>query len=261
MPDRTLDPADGQVRSVVVATTAAPTPRFQSSRVLRLWRSTIGKKTVVALTGSVLVGYLVLHMAGNLTIFAGPGNGSDARIDSYAHFLRTAGRPLLPYSSLLWAVRVLLIASLVLHVTGVVQLRRRNAAARPSGHPPRRIGRSWSSRTMMVTGPLLLAFIVFHILQFTTLSIQVTPEDEGAIYRNVHGAFGVWWVVVLYLAAVGAVGFHLRHGIWSVAQTLGFDSPARNGRLRVGATLITLAVTIGFASVPVLVWTGVLPAP
>jgi succinate dehydrogenase / fumarate reductase, cytochrome b subunit len=200
-------------------------------------------------------------MAGNLTIFAGPGDG-DAQIDRYSEFLRTVGGPLLPHSWLLWVVRVLLIASLVVHVVGVVQLRKRNAAARPSGHHPRRVGRSWSARSMMITGPLLLAFIVFHILQFTTLTIQVDGDmRKGAVYSNVHQAFEVWWVVLLYVAAVLAVGFHLRHGIWSVTQTLGIDSPRRNGRLRAGANVLTIVVVGGFVSVPVLVWTGVLPAP
>ncbi len=244
--------------------TARPGSRLASSRVLRLWHSSVGKKTIVALTGSVLVAYLVLHMVGNLTIFAGPGSdgSGDAQIDRYSEFLRRVGGPLLPNDWLLWAVRALLIGSLVVHVIGVVQLRRRNAAAKPAGHPPRRVGRSWSARSMMITGPLLLAFIVFHILQFTTLTIQVDgPMRRGAVYANVHQAFEVWWVVLLYVAAVLAVGFHLRHGIWSVTQTLGIDSPRRNGRLRAGANALTLAVVGGFVSVPVLVWTGVLGAP
>ena len=261
--NRTHDLNRIRIRSSVVSSaTARPAPRTANTRAGRFWRSSVGKKVAVAVSGSILVGYLVLHMLGNLTIFAGAGASDGAQIDRYSEFLRTVGGPLLPNSWLLWAVRLLLITALVVHVVGIVQLRRRNVSARPAGYKPGRVGRTWSSRSMTITGPLLLAFIIFHILQFTTLTIQVDGDmREGAVYSNVFQAFQVWWVVILYIAAVLAVGFHLRHGVWSVSQTLGIDSPQRNGRLRAGANLLTLLVVGGFVSVPVFVWTGVIPAP
>ncbi|CAB4960880.1 unannotated protein [freshwater metagenome] len=227
------------------------------------WDSNVGKKIAVALTGIVLVGYVVLHMIGNLTALLGAGEAASggAQIDEYGHWLREFGTPLLPAETFLWAVRVFLLASLVVHVVGVYQLTMRNRAARPAGFPARRIGRSWSARTMRLTGPLLLAFIVFHILHFTVLAVDVTPLAHGEIYSNIHGAFQKWYFVVLYVAAVAALGYHLRHGVWSLFQTLGIDTPARNAYLRHGATALTVFVVVGFWMVPISFATGALPEP
>lgn len=225
-----------------------------------MWRSTIGKKTIVAVSGSILVAYLVLHMVGNLNSLFGPG-GAEARIDEYAHWLRTFGEPLIPYEGIVWAVRAILLGAIVVHIVGVVQLNARNRAARPAGFPAKRIGRSWESRLMMVTGVLLLAFIIFHILQFTTLTIDVTPLEAGALYSNLYNAFQEWYFVAIYLAALILVGMHLRHAIWSVCQTLGLDSPERNFGIRMGANALTLVIVLGFALVPVLFFTGTLGEP
>lgn len=230
------------------------------SRPRELWDSTIGKKIVAALSGGVLVAYVVLHMLGNLTSLYGAGDGH-ARVDRYAHWLRTFGEPLLPYASVLWAVRALLLAALGLHVAAIVSLRRRSLAARPRAHRAKRIGRSLSSRTMLLSGLLLLAFVVFHILQFTTLTIDVTPLREGAVYANLAEAFQTWYLVLLYVAAVVALGFHLRHALWSATQTLGVDRPGRNQAIRRGATALALVVAVGFAVIPIAFWTGVLPQP
>lgn len=233
--------------------------RARRSGLRELWDSSIGKKVAVAVSGAVLVGYVVLHMIGNLNSLYGPGDG-EARIDEYAHWLRVFGEPLLPYEFILWAVRVLLLVAVVVHITAVVQLRARSRAAR-GGHQARRIGRTFSAATTMVTGTLLLAFIVFHILQFTTLTIDVTPLAEGAVYANLYHAFQKWYFVVFYILAVGALGFHLRHGVWSALQTLGLDTPERNQKLRRGAGALAAVVVVGFLVVPILFWTDVLAEP
>jgi succinate dehydrogenase / fumarate reductase, cytochrome b subunit len=224
-----------------------------------MWDSSVGKKVAVAISGAILVLYLILHMVGNLNALYGPG-GDTAREDRYAHWLRTVGEPLLPHATILWVVRAILLSALVVHVTGVVQLRRRAATARPEHRAPR-IGRSVSSRTMMLTGILLLAFIVFHILQFTTLTIHVTPLHQGAVYANLYHAFHTWYFVVLYVAAVVAVGYHLRHALWSMTQTLGYDTPARNRALRAGANALSLLLVVGFAVIPLAFALGVLGEP
>jgi len=230
--------------------------------VREAWASTLGKKVVAAVTGIALLGYLVLHMVGNLTALAGSGDaGAQPRVDDYAHWLREFGTPLLPYEFVMWVIRVLLLLALILHVTAVAQLAARNRRARPAGHGAKRIGRSWAARSMIVTGPLLLFFVVFHVLQFTTLTIDVTPLREGAVYANLHGAFEKWYFLLLYLVALAAVGLHLRHGAWSLLQTLGLDAPSRNRLLRRSATAITLVVVVGFASVPILFFAGALPDP
>lgn len=224
------------------------------------WRSTIGKKTIVAVTGTILVGYLILHMIGNLNSLFGPG-GAQPRVDWYAGWLRELGEPLIPFAGVLWIVRAILLGSIVVHITGVIQLTHRNHQARPAGFPAPRIGRSFESGLMMFSGMLLIAFIVFHILQFTTLSIDVTPLRHEEVYFNLYNAFQEWYFVVIYLLALILVGIHLRHGIWSLVQTLGLDSPARNKGIRLGASTLTLVIVVGFALVPVLFWTGVLDAP
>lgn len=225
-----------------------------------MWRSTIGKKTIVAVTGTILVGYLILHMIGNLNSLFGPG-GAEPRIDEYAEWLRTFGEPLIPYEGIVWAVRAILLGSVVIHIVGVVQLYFRNRAARPADFPAKRIGRSWESRLMMVSGLLLLAFIVFHILQFTTLTIEATPLEKGALYANVYNAFQEWYFVAIYLAALILVGMHLRHGIWSVCQTLGLDNPERNNGIRMGTNVLAVVIVVGFALVPILFYTGALAEP
>ncbi len=228
--------------------------------MIEYWRSTIGKKQIVAITGAILIGYLILHMLGNLNSAFGPG-ADEARVDWYSHWLRDFGEPLLPHAFVLWLVRVVLLAALVTHVTGIVQLVKRNKQARPAHFPAKRIGRSFESIAMLGTGSLLLAFIVFHILQFTTLSIHVTPVEHGAVYANLYYAFQKWYFVAIYVAALLLLGMHLRHGIWSLFQTLGLDNPHRNAGLRHGATALTLILVIGFASIPVLFYTEVLDPP
>ena len=233
--------------------------RRQRLSLRETWDSTIGKKVAIALSGAILVGYLVLHMVGNLNSLAGAGDG-EPRVDTYAHWLRTFGEPLLPYGTLVWAIRALLLGALVVHVTGIVQLRRRAAAAR-GPYRSKRIGRSLASRTMPITGAVVLAFVVFHILQFTTLTIDVTPLREGTVYANLYWAFQKWYFVVAYVLGVGAIAFHLRHGIWSAAQTLGLDRPIRHRLIRSTATWGALILAVGFLTIPICFWTGVLGAP
>lgn len=229
--------------------------------MIDFWRSTIGKKITVAVSGSILLLYVIGHMAGNLNSLFGPGDGSEARVNWYAEWLRDFGEPLLPHVSVVWSVRAVLLIALIVHVTGVIQLSRRNRAARPPQYPAKRLGRSLSSRTMMVTGLLLLVFIVFHILQFTSLTIDVTPLKEGDVYSNLYFAFQKWYFVVIYVAAVVFLGFHLRHAIWSLCQTLGLDAPSRNQQIRIAATGLSILLVVGFAAVPILFATDVLGAP
>jgi succinate dehydrogenase / fumarate reductase cytochrome b subunit len=233
--------------------------RARRTWVRELWDSSIGKKYAAAVSGAILVGYVILHMAGNLNSLYGAG-GDDARIDNYSEWLRNFGEPLLPHAFVLWLVRALLLAAVVIHITAVIQIRQRSRVAR-GGAPARRIGRSFAAATMMVTGPLLLFFIVFHILQFTTLTLDFTPLEHGAAYANLYWAFQKWYFVLLYVAGVGALGFHLRHGGWSLMQTLGFDRPERNRAIRRATNALTAVIVAGFVLVPICFWTGVLDAP
>ena len=158
-------------------------------------------------------------------------------------------------------MRAFLLTALVLHVYTIYLLTRRNYAARPAGHPAKRVRGSFAARTMGITGLLILAFVIFHILHFTSGTIHPTPFESGEVYANVYNAFDKWWLVAIYLVAVGLVGLHLRHGLWSANQTAGLDNPDRNWFWRTLGTTVTVVVVVGFAIVPVLVFAGALPEP
>lgn len=225
-----------------------------------VWRSSIGKKIIVAITGAILAVYVLLHVLGNLKAFQGTG-ADGAPIDAYGSFLRTVGGPVIPEEGLLWLVRVVLTVALVLHVVGVVQLARRNSRARPDGYPAKRIRRSLASMTMLWGGLFLLAFVVFHILHFTTGTIDSSNYTEGAVYRNLYEAFEQPLFVVIYVAASFVLALHLRHAIWSATQTAGWDKPNRNPTLRRTSNYLAVAIGIGFAALPIAFWAGVLEAP
>jgi succinate dehydrogenase / fumarate reductase cytochrome b subunit len=233
---------------------------YRPHRLRTLWHSTIGKKYVAAVSGVVLALFVVAHMLGNLKAIEGPGHGH-AALDSYAHFLRTVGSPVLPHDFALWAERIVLFTALVLHVTVVAQLYRRNRAAQPRQHRAKRIRSTLAARTMPLTGLVILVFVIFHVLQFTTLTIHPTPLHESTVYANAYGAFQKWWLVLIYVAVVLLLGFHMNHALWSGAQTAGVDNPDRNWFWRRLATAVTLVTVVGFALVPTLFWTGALPKP
>jgi succinate dehydrogenase / fumarate reductase, cytochrome b subunit len=226
-----------------------------------VWDSSIGKKVIVAITGGILALYVFLHALGNLKALQGPGEGESA-VDRYADWLRTFGHPVLPRNGFLWLIRAFLILALILHVVAIAQLWRRNRDARPAGHRGvPRLHRSLSSRTMMFTGLVLLAFIVFHILQFTTRTIQITPVHQGTVYANLYEAFQKWYFVLLYVAVMTLLLLHLRHAIWSVTQTAGWDKPNRNPTFRRFATGFAILVGVGFMVVPLAIWTDLVPEP
>jgi succinate dehydrogenase / fumarate reductase cytochrome b subunit len=217
-----------------------------------LWGSTVGKKAVMASTGVIMLLFLVAHMAGNLEVFSGP-----AHFNGYAAWLRTIGEPVLHDSWYLWVQRFVLAVCVVLHAVSAWQLSRRDRAARPLRYqhrPPG--GASFATRTMRWGGVIIALFIVWHILDFTTLTVN-RLNDPGHPYQNIVADFRVWWVDVIYLVAMAAFGLHIRHGFWSAAQTLG-ASGLRSGRIFHAASwALAVVITAGFVAVPVAVMTGV----
>ena len=222
-----------------------------------VWRSSIGKKVIVAITGFVLVLYVVAHMLGNLKAFQGVG-ADGAAIDHYAEWIRDVGDPVIPHEGVLWLVRAVLLTSFVVHIVGVVQLAARNRAARPVGFPPPVLKRTLSTRTMLAGGLFLLAFVVFHLLHFTTGTVDPGSFVQGAVYHNLDEAFDSPFFLLIYVAAAVALGLHLRHAIWSSVQTAGWDRPNRNPTFRRSADFLAIAVAVGFAAVPIAFWTGVM---
>ncbi|MFJ7911752.1 succinate dehydrogenase cytochrome b subunit [Kitasatospora sp. NPDC096204] len=231
-------------------TTATRTARHPST-LATLWRSTVGKKAVMAVTGLAMLLYLVAHMLGNLKVFFGPDD-----INGYAAWLRTIGQPFLGHEWFLWLARAGLLAAVVLHGVSAYQLSRRDLAARPSKYVHQRRRASYATRTMRWGGVILALFIVWHILDLTTLTVN-PGTDHSQTYQNIVASFGRWYVDVFYVVAMLAVGLHIRHGFWSAAQTLGANNARRDRALKLIANGLALVLTAGFLSVPVAVMTGV----
>ncbi|MFF3400061.1 succinate dehydrogenase [Streptomyces sp. NPDC002659] len=215
------------------------------------WGSTIGKKTVMAVSGLIMLGYLVAHVMGNLKVFFGAGE-----FNAYGHWLRTMGEPVLHYSWGLWIVRVVLLAAVVGHAVSAYQLSRRDLRARPVQYAHKRRRASYATRTMRWGGIILALFIVWHLLDLTTLTVNENAEP-GHPYENVVATFSTWYGNVIYIVAMLAVGLHVRHGFWSAAQTLGVGNATRDRALKTVANVLALVLTAGFISVPVAVMTGV----
>ena len=229
------------------------------SRIGRLYDSTIGKKFLVALTGLIMIGFLLGHVTGNLKVFVPDPEPGVPDIDVYAEFLKTMGEPMLPHMVGLWIVRFILLAAILIHIRCIIDLVKRNKAARPQQYDAQGyVQASMSARLMFVSGLLLMLFVVFHILHFTTGTIDPANFEEGKVYSNLTNAFQGITFVLLYLVAMVGVGFHVYHGIWSVFQTLGIDNPDRNKALRAISVVIAVGLVLGFSSVPLAFFTGVL---
>jgi len=229
----------------------ATRPDRRPSTPATLWRSTLGKKAVMAASGLVMLLYLVFHMLGNLKVFFGPED-----INGYAHWLRTIGEPFLHHGWFLWLARTVLLAAVVAHGVAAYQLSRRDLAARPRQYAHRRRRASYATRTMRWGGVILGLFIVWHILDLTTLTVNPAAE-QGHPYQNIVASFSTWYGGGIYILAMLALGLHVRHGFWSAAQTLGANNPRRDRPLKLAANGLALLLTAGFLSVPVAVMTGV----
>jgi len=234
----------------VVQTRSSRTPNL----IALFWSTAIGKKVVMAITGVIMIGFLILHVLGNLKVFAGPD-----QMNAYAKFLRIVGEPELGYGDALWIVRIVLLTSVILHITAAVQLTRMSWAARPINYSDRRnVETTFAARTMRVGGAIILIFIVFHILHFTLGAVGFAPGQfrELQVYQNVVAGFSVWPVAVFYIIAMAALCFHLDHGIWSMLQTLGWSTTHNAARLRLISRIVAVLIFLGFISVPLGVMTG-----
>jgi len=217
-------------------------------------RTTVALKILMAGTGAIFVGYVLLHMYGNLMAF-----GGRETYDTYAHHLRTFGEPMLPGGGLLWVLRLVLILSLIGHVFAAVILWNRAHKARRTKYAVRKaVSSTLSSKWMRWGGVALLAFVIFHILQFTTRTITPGGDSDSPFVRLSNG-FHLWWVFLIYLIAMFALAMHLRHGVWSAAQTLGWTSSASSRRAAnlVGIGLAAV-VSFGFIVPPLFILLGVI---
>ncbi len=243
----TLPPQKGAVAS-------AKTPL--STWLIPALASTIGSKFLVALTGLILVGFLCTHLAGNLLIFKGP----DA-LNAYAKGLKDLG-------GLLWVGRIGLLGAFVLHVSLAIRMQVRNRSARPERYQyPGTVQASTASLTMLYSGLLILAFVVYHLAHFTLGLVHGTDTGSSLlelhdklgrhdVYTMVLIGFSKWWVVLSYLIAQIVLWFHLSHGISSVFQTLGLNAPKYWPIIRGAGLLLATLIVVGNISIPVAVLLG-----
>ena len=221
----------------------------------RAARSTIALKLLMAVSGLVFIGFVLVHMYGNLQAFA----GHDA-YNEYAHHIREIGEPMLPHKGALWIIRVGLILSLVVHVYAAVVLWRRAGRARTVKYQVKKnTASSISSRWMRWGGLTLLVFLVWHLLNFTIGKVNVAGGPTNDPYNLLVDSFEVWWLTLIYLVAMLALGMHLHHGVWSAAQTLGLTNNARaRTNAKVLGAIIAVVIAGGFSLVPIFVLAGVI---
>lgn len=198
----------------------------------------------MAVSGCILFLFVVGHLIGNLQIYEGPD-----QLNRYAVLLRTE-------PPLLWAVRIVLLAMLLLHIWSSVQLAARNISARPEGYVQKKAtGSSYASRTMYWSGPIILAFVIYHLLDFTFG--KVNPHFEpGNVYGNVVASFQVIPVAAFYIIAMLLLCLHLYHGLWSMFQSLGIAHPRWTPLLRRSAAVVAMLIAAGNISIPVAVLAG-----
>jgi succinate dehydrogenase cytochrome b subunit len=213
-------------------------------KALAFWDAPIGKKTFMAVTGMILFGFVLVHMAGNLQVFLGR-----EKFDAYGRLLRVE-------PALLWFARGVLLVSVILHIVASIQLTALNQKSRPIGYKKRTpIDSSYASRTMMWSGPILAAFIVYHILHFTLGTVH--PDfHEGNVYDNVIAGFRVIPVSIAYIVSMILLGMHLNHGLWSMFQSIGVSNPRYSAALRRFANIFSILIVVGFISIPIAAMAG-----
>ncbi|HXX17067.1 MAG TPA: succinate dehydrogenase cytochrome b subunit [Candidatus Eremiobacteraceae bacterium] len=215
---------------------------------LRFWQTTVGKKAVMAITGAMLFIFILGHLAGNLQVFESP-----EKINRYAAFLKSV-------PALLWSARIILLLAVVLHIWSSFELWLLQRQARPVKYVKKQnIHSTYASRTMMWSGPIILAFVIWHLLQFTFGAVHPgAPFSEENVYNNVVLGFQVWPVSLFYIIAMTMLCYHLYHGLWSMFQSLGINHPVYTPWIQVLAKVVAIVIAIGYISIPVAVLAGFL---
>jgi succinate dehydrogenase / fumarate reductase cytochrome b subunit len=217
-------------------------------RLLDVYRSALGKKVLMAASGIVLFGFVLVHMLGNLKLYQGP-----EKLNAYAEWLRNFGYPALPHEGMLWIARVVLLGAVALHIVSATQLTILNRRARPQRYSKSDyLVSSYASRTMIWGGVIIALFVVYHLLHLTLGTVHPSFDPKN-VYGNVVSAFRVPWIAAFYVVANLALGFHLFHGLWSMFQTLGWANPKNHDWRRTFALVFALIVTAGNVSFPLTV--------
>ena len=237
-----------------MTTVASPPARVrQLPWPLAFYRSAIGKKWVMAVTGIMLLGFVLLHMIGNLKLYFG-----EEDINKYGIALRELGGAFIPRTYALWALRIGLIAAFVLHIHAAYALTRMNQRARPVRYQSKRdyVAANYAARTMRWSGVIVGLFLLFHLMDLTWG--WVNPDFvHGEVYHNVVESFSRWPVAIVYIVANLALGLHIYHGAWSMFQSLGLNNPSINQARKLFAIAFAAIITLGNISFPIAVLTGV----
>jgi len=209
--------------------------------------TTVGRKAIMAVTGLVMVGFVFVHLIGNLQLYLGP-----EAINHYAVFLHT-----FLHGGGIWVFRAVMVTAVGLHVWAATTLTLDSWSARPQGYrlwEPK--ASTYASRTLRWGGVMLALFIVYHLLHFTVGSANPDFRD-GDVYHNVVAGFRVWYASAIYIAAMIMLGLHLDHGVWSLCQTLGLQHPRYKRIVRAASRVFALVIVLGNISFPIAVLTGV----
>ena len=218
-------------------------------RTAALFRSVVGKKIVMAVTGFILFGFVTVHMIGNLQIYLGPD-----RINAYGKFLQEN-------VELLWPARIILLSAVVLHLLAAWQLTLlNNFKARPTGYVKKTpLVSTYAARTMILSGPIIGFFIIYHILHFTTMQAYPGVPPDDVYNKVIYGFQRQPAAAVCYMIANILLAFHLYHGVWSLFQTLGVNHPRYTPWIKRGSKLFGIVIGIGNCSIPLSVLLKVLP--
>ncbi|MEO6396970.1 MAG: succinate dehydrogenase cytochrome b subunit [Tepidiformaceae bacterium] len=235
-------------------------PRFW---LIELYGSAVGKKAVMAVTGIVLLGFVLTHMIGNLKVFV---PDAEMHLNDYGLYLRTIGEPILPHTGFLWILRVGLIFAFIFHIHAAATLTILNRKARPTGYQGGRTysSASYAARTMRWSGVIVGLFVLFHLMDITW-GWHVVHQDfvDEQPYRNLWHSFSPerWPVVVVYVVANILLGIHIYHGAWSMFQSLGLNNPRFNVWRRRFAQTFAAVIVIGNVSIPLAIVSGMLDEP
>ncbi len=218
----------------------------RETRPVRFWDSTNGQKIVMAITGAILFLFVIGHMLGNLQVFEGP-----EKLNAYGRFLHDV-------PEILWAVRVVLLVSVILHIWSSVKLAARKLKARPVSYAKKQdVASTYASRTMYWSGPIILAFVIYHLLHLTAGWVHPGFDFiEGDVYHNVVAGFQVWYVSAWYIFSMILLGFHIRHGAWSMFQSVGINHPRHTPILKKAAAVFAIVIAAGYISIPLSIVLG-----
>jgi len=219
---------------------------------MRFLSSSVGRKVVMAITGFFMFFFVTVHLLGNSSIFIGP-----SALNTYAEKLHSLG-------PLIWIFRGFMFLMLALHVYFGITLTLENSAANPSKYAVRRkLKATFAGETMIWTGVLLIAFLVYHLLQFT---FRITPDivpdavtnRPGDVYKMVLSSFRITTISLVYVAGMATLFFHLSHGIQSLFQTVGCSNDKTLPKMTMVGKLISVLFLVGYSAIPVLILAGIL---